>query len=269
MMQASGHFNYIGHVEGEPLYYVDQHERTTLEFDAHDMPVHDIREFAVAPTLEREGFMAAKLPLDLKGERDIDAISAIYRPLMHDYMAELTGAKKIIVLRPMLRWSDLAPRPDVINSHPARYVHCDWDNATFRNRAEALLADDPDRDHWLSGRFACVQTWRALSAPPQDLPLAVIDRQSLVDEDKVHFTNVIGKPGDEARFGNFAFRHNPDHRWAYISDMEADDMLVFMGFDTAEAGKTGSPHSAFDYYRQREGTVPRHSCELRAFVFYG
>ena len=268
-MQPTGTFNYLGRVEGEPVYYVDQRERTTIEFEPHDMPIQDMRDFDVAPTLAAEGFLAAKLPLDLKGERDTAVIDTVYRPLMHDYMSHLTGAAKVVVLQSMLRWSDMAPRPPVLNATPARYVHCDWDSATFHQRARALLADDPDKDHWLSGRYACVQTWRALSAPPQDMPLAVLDRRTLNDDDRVHFTNVLGIAGDESRFGNFAFRHNPDHRWAYVSDMEADDLMVFMGFDSAEEGKTGSPHCAFEYFRQRENTIPRNSCELRAFVFWG
>jgi hypothetical protein len=233
------------------------------------MPVADIRQFEPPATLEKEGFMLARLPLEIGDERDPEAIEAIYRPRLQQLIAEITGAPKVVVKKPMLRGSDRAASPDQLPGVPARYVHCDFDSRSFHAMARDVLADDPERDRWISGRYAVVQTWRALSPPPQDMPLAVIDRRTIKTEDLVLTGNILGPPGKEQRVENFVYRHNPAHRWAYVSNMTSDDVLVFMGYDSADDEMTGNPHSSFDYWRHCDHTNPRWSCEVRAFVYWG
>jgi hypothetical protein len=268
--QVTGSFNYVGSMDDEPVYFKDQPERTNIRFEAHVMPVADIRGFDSPPTLEREGFMLANLRLDIGEERDPEAIHAVYQPLLHEYLTELTGAPKIVVKKPMLRWSDRGAPAGLYGSQiPARYVHCDFDANSFHQMARDVIADDPERDRWLAGRYACVQTWRALSPPPQDMPLAVVDRRTLRKEDLVLAWNILGPAGKEQKHKNYTYRHSPGHSWAYISNMTSEETLVFMGYDSADDEMTGSPHSSFEYWRHCDHTVPRNSAEVRAFVYWG
>jgi hypothetical protein len=148
-------------------------------------------------------------------------------------------------------------------------VHSDYLRDTFYEAARAGVKDDPERDRWLGGRFAVIQTWRALSPPPQDRPLAVLDRRTISPEDIVLSKYVFGQRGDEQGFLNYSFRYNPAHRWAYISNMTAEDMLVFIGFDNDDDSIPGIPHSSFDNTANFPDAKPRMSMECRAMAYWG
>lgn len=265
---VSGLFNYVGPMDEPPLFCGDQQENNRFNVDARVMPVEDMRR--THPTLAEEGFMLGKLRLDIGMEDDVEVIARIYRPMVEDYLRELTGAPKVVTRMPMVRWSSRTPHPERINSLPASYVHADFSRESFHALARETIAGDPDEDRWLAGRYMVLQTWRALSPPPQDIPLAVLDRRTIAPEDVVEALNIVGRGETAQEFRNFTFRYNPAHRWSFASDMTADDMLVFIGFDRADETIPGIAHSSFDYEAAsgRE-TFPRMSCELRAFVYWG
>lgn len=285
---TTGKMNYVHSSAEEQIFFTDQPERTNLKWDTREVPIHDIRSAETPPSLAREGFLLARLPLDAGGAvggavggaevatdgvtqagQDIAALAAAYHPPLLKLMQELTGAPKIVMNMPRLRFTDRAPAPGITNAIPGRYVHCDFEPALFHQLAADAVKDDPERDRWLSGRHACIQTWRALSPPPQDLPLAVIDRSTVAPQDLVPAANVIGRPGEERKFEHFIYRYNSAHRWWFISNMTCEDVLVFLGFDSADEKMPGTPHAAFDYWESCPETRPRVSCELRAFVYWG
>ena len=265
---ALGVFNYLGPMDEAPLFCGDQQENNRINLEPHVMPVHDMRQSGTS--LDAEGFMLGNLRLDIGQEDNVEVIASIYRPMIEDYLRELLGAPKIATRMPMLRWSARTPRPERINSFPANYVHADFSRQSFHQMAAVSVADDPERDRWLGGRYAVIQTWRALSPPPQDMPLAVMDRRTIAPEDVVLAHNIVGRGDSEQKFLNYTFRHNAAHCWSYVSDMTADDVLVFIGFDSKDDTIPGIPHSAFDYAAASgRDTYPRMSCELRAFVYWG
>lgn len=264
----TGVFAYCGEMEGLPLFCGDSPEHNRFVFDRRTLPVHDIR--GSGATLEEEGFMLGHLPLDLGLEDDVETIARVYRPMVEDYFRELTGAPKVVTRMPLVRWSKRTPRPDRVNSYPADYVHADFERNAFHKMAAAMLGDDPERERWLSGRYAVLQTWRAFSPPPQDMPLAVIDRRTVAPQDVVLSDNIVKWGDDSQKFQNYTFRYNPAHRWNYVSDMTSDDVLVFIGFDSKDDTIPGIAHAAFDYAEVTgRQTFPRMSCELRAFVYWG
>lgn len=266
--EAIGVFNYLGDMDEEPLFCGDQQENNRFVYDPRTLPVHDMR--GSGATLEREGFMLGRLPLDIGVEDDPEVIARLYRPMVEEYIGILTGAPKVVPRMPMVRWSSRTPRPDRLNSLPATYVHADFSHETFHQMAADCVADDPDRERWLAGRYAVIQTWRALSPPPQDMPLAVLDRRTLADEDIVVAHNIVGYGERAQRFLNFTFRYNSAHRWSYVSDMTSEDVIVFIGFDSLNDTVPGIAHSSFDYAATTDRqTYPRMSCELRAFAYWG
>lgn len=265
MGAVQGTLNYLAEANEGQVKYTQQPERTTVAVDARTMPIHDMR--GSAPSLEREGFMHARIPLDPGLPHDTTEIARAYNPLVTEFLRDLTGAPKIVLRPPILRWSRRMERADYARG-PADYVHGDFSRRVFADMAADAVADDPDRDHWLAGRYAVIQTWRALTPPPQDFPLAVLDRRTVGPQDLVDLRTVIGGPGEEQAFWNFSLRHDPAHRWSYISDMTSDDVLVFIGSES-DSEMPGILHSSFDNTPHVAGPVPRLSCELRAFVFWG
>jgi hypothetical protein len=112
------------------------------------------------------------------------------------------------------------------------------------------------------------QTWRAVSDPPQDNLLALCDRSSVPASDVVFYDAIIGDLGEkldviEAR----GCRYGPRHRWWYCSDMGPQDLLVFIGYDSADPQAVQPFHTGFDV-PGCEDAEPRASLEARFFAFY-
>jgi hypothetical protein len=112
------------------------------------------------------------------------------------------------------------------------------------------------------------QTWRAVTEPPQDNLLALCDRGSVPASDVVFYDAVIGEKGTtlecvEAR----SCRFGPGHRWWYVSNMGPRDLLVFVGYDSADPEAVQPFHTGFDI-PGNETATPRGSLEARFFAFY-
>jgi hypothetical protein len=134
---------------------------------------------------------------------------------------------------------------------------------------QSILESDPDKAHWLGGRFATYNVWRTLTPPPHDVPLAVLDRSTVCVEDFVVGTVFVGSEENPLATSASFVRYNSNHRWSYISDMTSKDTLIFLGFDTASEEKPGNPHSAFQNMNCPETAIPRISCEIRVFAYWG
>jgi hypothetical protein len=121
----------------------------------------------------------------------------------------------------------------------------------------------------LAGRYVGLNIWRALTPPPQDLPLAVCAACSVTEADRVTGeARVDGVGVDEWRFGSSLFRASPRHRWFYYRDMHPGEALIFKQFDTADPGIVGVPHVAFADPSAPADAVPRASAEIRAFAYW-
>src|SRR5262249_11738452 len=104
--------------------------------------------------------------------------------------------------------------------------------------------------------------------PPQDNLLAMVDRRSVPASDVVMYDAVIGAKDTaleliEAR----GCRWGAGHQWWYASDMGAEDILVFTGYDSADPDGVQPFHTGFDI-PGHEDAAPRASLEARFFAFY-
>ena len=79
---------------------------------------------------------------------------------------------------------------------------------------------------------------------------------------------IIGEKGTalesvEAR----SCRYASGHRWYYASNMGATDLMVFIGYDSADPEGVQPFHTGFDV-PGKENATPRGSLEARFFAFY-
>jgi len=109
-------------------------------------------------------------------------------------------------------------------------------------------------------RLMIVQAWRAVSPPPQDVPLALCDRASVRDEDIVIHDYVSDLGND---WESCLLHHSPFHRWYYFPDMTADELILFKGYDSESRCNARAAHVGFDNRRAQPGAVPRQSIEAR------
>lgn len=265
-----GAVNYLGPMSVRPEFFSEAQEKNNLNLESHEVAITDYRDRGGETGLETGGFVLVEHRSSVTDFRDTAQIASHYRPQIVELITGLTGARKVVVTAPVLRWSEREAHPEMINSRPARFVHVDYSLQAFHDFARVHLADDPDADAWLAGRYAAFNVWRVLSPPPQDCPLAVIDRRSTERADVVEGDAVIDAKGrPEFRFGSSLYRASPRHRWGYFRDMTPEEALVFLAYDSADERVPGCPHSAFNDPTCPSNASPRRSCEIRAYAYWG
>lgn len=251
-------------------------ERNLMRFAAHEVPIHDLRTHPA--TIAREGFMLANhhsdvarrpemLDTNMTPQDGLPAINSAYYEELVPLIAQISGARDVIPQATGLtvRFSARSQRQSWAGA--AGFIHLDvTDKSVARFLDFSLAAAGRPIAPWR--RFVLFQTWRAISDPPQDNLLALCDRSSVKPSDVIFYDAIIGDKGTalesiEAR----SCRYNPDHRWFYASDMAQDDVLVFVGHDSADPQGIQPFHTGFDLPGQADA-APRASLEARFFAFY-
>lgn len=267
---VQGSVNYLGPMEERPEFFSQAYEKNNLNLIPHTVTITDFRARPQEATLDSTGFTLLSHPTAVTDFTEEEQVNRIYIPEIEELIKSLTGAAKVVVTKPVLRWSEREEHPEFVNSRPGRFTHVDYSRQAFHDFARTHLGDDPDADRWLSGRYAAYNIWRVMSPPPQDCPLAFIDRRTTRREDVVEGDAVIDAEGmPEFRFGSSLYRYSPRHAWGYFSDMQPDEAAVFLAYDSADDSLPGVPHSAFDDPTSPPDAAPRASCEIRAYAYWG
>lgn len=254
-------------------------ERNLMRFEAHDVAIHDLRAAGPpTPSVHREGFQlashrseVARLPemaeTNLVVQHGLPPINQAYYEELLPLIHQLSGAREVIPQATGLtvRFSPRSQRQSWAGA--AGFVHLDVTARSFGRFLDFSL-EAAGRPIAPYSRVVLYQTWRAVSDPPQDNLLAVCDRTSMPNQDVVFYDAVIGDKGTaletiEAR----SCRYGEGHRWWYASDMGAEDLLVFIGYDSADPEAVQPFHTGFDI-PGHETARPRASLEARFFAFY-
>ena len=243
------------------------------------MSVRNGRAAAVAPTLEREGLELMSWPSSVARGR-LDELVAekpllTMRPVEFDYWAEIvprlqarTGASVVLPLHAsVVRYSTRANRGEMMT--PAGWAHLDYDAdeaaVQLRETLERSGREVPPFD-----RYVLYQTWRALTEPPQDYPLAICDSRTVDAADIVPLEYHVAAgqaDGEDVTYRSQGCRHSDRHQWWYFPDLTIDDLLVFVGFDSARGERPSSLHVSFED-RTVSDPVPRASVESRFFALF-
>ncbi len=255
---------YAGRSLPRPRYYANDHSRDVLDITFIEMDVTDAR--ARAPTLDGAGFTLIAHRSALADFADRAAVEAIHRPEIVALVQQLSGADLVLVGSPgILRFSERSPQSGVLdNSRPARFAHVDVSDATAATFAQR--AAPPGRP---LRRFVHYNVWRALSPPPQDVPLAVCDARSIDAADLIAADAVFDSPGKpEWSFEGLLLAHAAGHRWHWFPDMHRDEVLIFKTHDSDRSRAHCVPHVAFDHAACPVHAPPRVSIEMRALALW-
>jgi hypothetical protein len=253
-------------------------ERNRMVFEPHVISILDIRAVTDRPSIEREGFTLTSHVSDIARTQEIadtnmtaqmgtPAINQAYYDELLPLIAELSGAREVIPQATGLtvRYSARSQRQGWAGA--AGFIHLDVTSRSVERFLKfSLAAVGRPIAPWR--RFVLYQTWRTVTDPPQDNLLALCDRRSVPASDVVFYDAIIGGEGTalesvEAR----SCRYGPGHRWWYASGMGRKDLLVFVGYDSAEPDAVQPFHTGFDVPGQ-EQAAPRGSLEARFFAFY-
>lgn len=259
---------YVGLNNERPRYYAVNASRNVITRDRRTIHIEDARSRAEQPSLSREGFALLSHDSAVADFCDPGELARIYASEVERLVRDVSGADQVVVCgQAVHRFNERPPVPVELNIlRPARFVHIDTSDSTakaFTDRWRPKNNIQPVR------RFAHYNVWRALSPPPQDIPLALCDARSvlpseLVDADSI--TDVPGRP--ESSIVVVLVRYSPRHRWSYFSDMGRNEVLVFKSHDSDPTQPHHVPHSAFKDPSCPTEVAPRASIEARAVAFW-
>jgi len=265
---VEGWVNYIGEMAQRPRYYANDHSRDLLNLDPRKIAIEDARKRIEAPSLAHEGFELVDHTSEIRDFKDAAEVARLHPKEIEQLLLEVTGADHVVIPGPgVLRFGEGSKDACVYsNSLPARFVHVDISDATAEQFAHRSIPKNIGR---AMRRFAHYNVWRALSAPPQDIPLTVCDARSVAPADMIcadAVFDVDDKP--EWSFEGWVARHNSAHRWSYFSDMTRDEALIFKTNDSDPSQPHCVPHSAFDDPSCPKGVPPRASIEMRGIAYW-
>ena len=257
---------YCKRTERQPFFYANAHEKDFVPLAPVEMEIIDAR--GVETSLDREGFVLVEHASTCEDLADLDASIETHREEIADLLKRVTGCDQV-VMTPMgiLRYSERSGRTgSTDNSHPARFAHVDM--AKDAAKAARTKTAPEGRNVVRSAQY---NVWRVLSAPPQDVPLALCDYTSLDETKDLIDSLAIFDPPDgspEWSFGNYLIAHNPAHRWHYYSNMHPGEAIIFKTSDSDPNAAQMMPHGAFDNPLAPEDGPSRISLEMRGTCYW-
>lgn len=262
-MEREALIAYVARDGSRPFYYANAHEKDRVPLDLRPMPVHDAR--AIEAGIDREGFQLVHHASAVKDWTDRKELIAVHCGEVAELIRAVTGADEVFVTSPgILRFSEKSGKAGSSdNSYPARFAHVDIDDVTAAQFAERGAGGRAFR------RCAAYNLWRALSPPPQDVPLALCDARTVAADDLIVADAIFDPPGaPEWSFESWVVAHNPAHRWYFYPDMRSDEAVLFKTNDSDPARAHCIPHVAFDDPLAPADAPPRVSIEMRATAYW-
>jgi hypothetical protein len=232
--------------------------------------IKDARAMASPPSIHGEGFELWDAPTTVTDFTDEDAIRRRYYAETVELAKFVTGADHAHIFDHQVRQRETG-RPSLTfgrrgdGSRPgaAGRIHNDYTESSGLKRFDILPLDEKVRA--TAQRFAIVNIWRSIGGKIVDTPLALCDARSISAKDLV-VTDLIYRD----RTGElYLVQESPRHRWAYFSEMDRGEALVFKQYDSQVNGVARfTPHSAFDLPDVPPDAPLRQSIEIRCLVTY-
>jgi len=240
------------------------------EYRVSPVWIKDARAMASPPSIHVEGFELWDAPTIVTDFTDEDAIRNRYYAEAAELAKYVTGADHAHIFDHQVRRRE-AGRPTLTfgrygdGSRPgaAGRIHNDYSESSGQKRFDILLLDEKVRA--TVQRFAIVNIWRSIGGKVVDTPLAVCDARSISVKDLVvtdlHYRDRSGEI--------YLVLESSRHRWAYFSEMDRSEALVFKQYDSQVNGVARfTPHSAFDLPDIPQDAPLRQSIEIRCLVTY-
>lgn len=260
--------NYVADGGGRGVYEIYDDDRSSLPLQPTRIDVHDARTAPVEPSLEREGFTVVQAPTAVSDFADQDEIQRTYIPELAETIRQRYRAAHVwMAPGTVVRTTDAGERTRRVAADAARFLHLDYSVNSAPRFLEQTLGYDPDVAKRYRRIFA-INTWRSISPPPQDVPLAVCDQRTSSLEDLVIADARYDSPDGPVSFEISLVRHNPSHQWWYFSDMSPGELLIFKGWDLSPQPTPSVLHGAFVDPSCPPDAPLRTSIEARGFALF-
>lgn len=259
--------SYLAEMSERPVYYFYEPPagtpRRNTKGDRRRLAVGDARALTPAPTLDREGFMLARLESTAGNLYDPITVRGMYYPEVEWLVRDATGAIRVLAFDHNVRCAPMAARGENGAQGPVRFAHNDYTEGSGPQRVRDLLGDEAEA--LLRRRCAVINVWKPICGPVQETPLAVCDARTIRAGDLVPTDlNYRDRTGEV-----YSLRFNPEHRWFYFPNMQENEAMLLKCFDSDRRCARFTAHSAFDDPTSPPDAPPRQSIEVRTLAFFG
>ncbi len=261
---------YLRPMAERPTFDPADASRTNLDLEDRRISIRDMRPVQDMLSLDREGFVLVPHSTTVTDFHDPDQIARLYRAEVALMLKAITGASRVVVSETVhVRSGAAAPdTPAGKSGEPVRMIHCHCTPNSGPLFVSSLLT--PEELRYARGRrIAGFNVWRAISEPPQDVPLAVCDATSIERDDLIPADIAVARPrGGTGTWEGGFLRHNPGHRWGYFSNMHRDEALIFKMCDSDGRRAEQVFHTAFDDPSTTPSGAARASVDIRAVALF-
>ena len=237
-----------------------------------EMPIFDCRPLTDILSLDEAGFQVVEEETDFDNFYNADSVRQYYYPQVIDLLKRHTGGFEVFVFDHNVRNQERADLGEVGVREPVDGAHNDYTISSGPRRVLEILEQNGASS--LGGkRAALINVWRPIVGPVQDFPLAICDARTAAPDDFVptrieHFLE--GNLESPHLVGEiYNFRHNPSHKWFYVSNMQPREAMLLKCFDSMSddyACFTG--HTGFRNPASSADAEPRQSIEARTLVIF-
>ena len=128
-----------------------------------------------------------------------------------------------------------------------------------------LVLGHKEAEELLKGRLAFFNVLKPFCEKVEELPLAVCDARTSIDEDfltmKLKYRERTGE--------FFVLRHSPKYEWYYFPWIESKHAIFLKTYDSGTDGRARfTGHSAFQDANSPASTQQRESIEIRTMAFF-
>jgi len=236
------------------------------------MPIEDARAWHEQPALDGAGFAYHRHASACPDFYDDKQVKVVYYPEVAEVMRSFTGAEAVFVFDHNVRSAVRAARGQHGVRTPVDGAHVDYTAASGPRRIEEILERFGHSD--LAGRRAAlINLWRPIVGPVVDVPLALCDARSVAPGELVE-TRILHYGEDQQDLPRhtgyiYSLYYGAQHRWAYVSAMQPDEVLLLKCYDSSNDGRARfMAHTGFKNPACPQEFTPRESIEARTLIIF-
>ena len=257
---------------GRPIdyYFYEPSASSALELnppgtDTHEVTIHDGWSEVDQLSVDKEGFELHDFGAEFTEFDNEDLVRSVFHQQVVNYVKRHTGAKHVVVFDHTIRKrmpADLKVQTEV--QRPAvMLVHSDYTVISGPQRVRDVMKSEAEP--LIQSRVAFYNVWKPLYNRVEELPLAMIDAQTHSPADLLRMDLKYSDRTGEI----YVMRHNPNHRWLYFPNMEANHALLLKTYDSSTDGRCRfMGHSAFEDPTTPADATKRESVEVRTMAFF-
>ncbi len=233
--------------------------------DAREVEIQDAWPIVDKLSADREGFELHDFGARFDAFDDDTQIKSSFYPQVIDFVQRHSGAKRVVVFDHTIRKrapADLKQQTEV--QRPAvMLVHSDYTPRSGPQRVRDIVPGDAES--LLQRRVAFYNVWKPLYRRVEELPLAMCDARTQIDDDLLVMELKYRERSGEI----YVMRWSAEHRWYYFPQMQAQHALLLKTYDSETDGRARfMGHSAFEDPNTAPGAMKRESIEVRTMAFF-